>query len=149
MNSELSGQLDAALTDGNLLQSSHENITELLSSGNPIYEASVAELAERQEWTELNNRFFKKLAFGTGGLRGRSIGEIVTAAERGSAVDGERPEYPCVGTSGLNYYNITRATLGLVRQLVKAHTGEGRPSLALARDTRYFGKEFADCSYSG
>jgi len=145
MNSELSGQLDAALTDGNLLQSSHENITELLSSGNPIYEASVAELAERQEWTELNNRFFKKLAFGTGGLRGRSIGEIVTAAERGSAVDGERPEYPCVGTSGLNYYNITRATLGLVRQLVKAHTGEGRPSLALARDTRYFGKEFADC----
>ena len=67
MNSELSGQLDAALADGNLLQSSHDNITELLSSDNPIYEASVAELAERQEWAELNNRFFKKLAFGTGG----------------------------------------------------------------------------------
>jgi phosphoglucomutase len=28
---------------------------------------------------------------------------------------------------------------------VKSHSGEGRPSLALARDTRYFGKEFADC----
>ncbi|MDF1861996.1 MAG: phospho-sugar mutase [Verrucomicrobiales bacterium] len=145
MNSELSGKLDAALTSGDLLQSSHDNITELLSSGNPIYEASVAELCERQEWTELNNRFFKKLAFGTGGLRGRSIGEIVTAAERGSAADGERPEFPCVGTSSLNYYNITRATLGLVRQLVKSYSGEGRPSLALARDTRYFGREFADC----
>lgn len=145
MNSELSGQLDAALASGDLLQSSHDNITELLSSGNPIYEASVSELCERQEWTELNNRFFKKLAFGTGGLRGRSIGEIVTAAERGSAADGERPEFPCVGTSSLNYYNITRATLGLVRQLVKSYSGEGRPSLALARDTRYFGKEFADC----
>lgn len=28
---------------------------------------------------------------------------------------------------------------------MQAHTGEGRPSLALARDTRYFGQEFADC----
>lgn len=144
MNSELSDRLQSALDSGDLLSSSHENIVELLSSGNPVYEASVAELAEAGEWKELNNRFFKKLAFGTGGLRGRSIGEIVTAAERGSAGEGERPEFPCVGTNTLNYYNITRATLGLVRQLVKAHTGEGRPSLALARDTRYFGKEFAD-----
>jgi phosphoglucomutase len=32
-----------------------------------------------------------------------------------------------------------------VRHLLKAHTGEGRPSLAVARDTRYFGQEFADC----
>ncbi len=145
MNSELSGQLDGALADGHLLQSSHNNITELLSSGNPIYEASVSELASDGEWTELNNRFFKKLAFGTGGLRGRSIGEIVTSVERGSAAEGDRPEFPCVGTSSLNYYNITRASLGLVRQLVKSYSGDGRPSLALARDTRYFGKEFADC----
>lgn len=145
MNSELSGQLEQALAEGELLQSSHENIIELLSSENPIYEASVAELASAGEWKELNNRFFKKLAFGTGGLRGRSIGEIVTSAERGSAGPEGRPEFPCVGTSSLNYYNITRATLGLVRQLVKSFDGEGRPSLALARDTRYFGKEFADC----
>ena len=146
MNSELSATLDAALTSGELLQSSRDNIVELLgSSGSPVYEASVAWLADSGEWTELNNRFFKKLAFGTGGLRGRSIGEIVTPAERGSAAEGERPEFPCVGTGNLNYYNITRATLGLVRHLLKAHTGEGRPSLAVARDTRYFGQEFADC----
>lgn len=150
MNSELSGQLERALADGELLQSSHENITEFLSSGNPIHEASVRELAEGGHWKELNNRFFKKLAFGTGGLRGRSIGEIVTTAERGSAAAGERPEFPCVGTSSLNYYNITRATLGLVRHLVKSFQSEGnpagaRPSLALARDTRYFGREFAEC----
>lgn len=146
MTSELSDRLDSALASGDLLQSSFDNIHELLGgSGNPLYEASVAELAEKGEWKELNNRFFKKLAFGTGGLRGRSIGEVVTAAERGSAAEGEKPEFPCVGTGTLNFYNITRATLGLVRQLKKSYSDEGRPSIALARDTRYFGKEFADC----
>lgn len=145
MNSELTAKLDSALSSGVLLQSSYDNIRELLhGSVNGRYESSVSELADAGEWKEINNRFFKKLAFGTGGLRGRSIGEIVTPTERGSAAEGERPEHPCVGTSTLNDYNITRATLGLVRQLVKSHEGEGRPSLAVARDTRYFGKEFAE-----
>ncbi len=146
MNPALSAKLEAALAAGDLLQSSHDNLSELLrSSDSPIYEASVEWLADEGRWTELNNRFFKKLAFGTGGLRGRSVGEIVTPAERGAAPEGGRPESPCVGTANLNYYNLTRATLGLVRHLLKAHTGEGRPSIAIARDTRYFGKEFADC----
>jgi len=146
MNSDLRSKLNAAVDAGELLSDSLRNITEFLESDNPVYEASVSELAEGREWKELNNRFFKKLAFGTGGLRGRSIGEIVTSAEQGSATVGEgRPEFPCVGTASLNYYNITRATLGLVRHLVKSYTGDGRPSLAVARDTRYFGQEFADC----
>ncbi len=146
MNSDLLSKLNAAVEAGQLLSDSLANITEFLESDNPVYEASVSELANNGEWSELNNRFFKKLAFGTGGLRGRSIGEIVTSAEQGSAPVGEgRPEFPCVGTASLNYYNITRATLGLVRHLVKSYEGEGRPSLAVARDTRYFGQEFADC----
>ncbi len=146
MNSDLLSKLNAAVEADQLLPDSLANITEFLESENPVYEASVSELAENGAWTELNNRFFKKLAFGTGGLRGRSIGEIVTKAEQGSAPVGQgRPEFPCVGTASLNYYNITRATLGLVRHLVKTHQGEGRPSLAVARDTRYFGQEFADC----
>ena len=146
MNSDLTVKLDAALTSGDLLQSSYDNIRELLDgSDNPLYESSVSELTDGGEWNELNNRFFKKLAFGTGGLRGRSIGEVVTPTERGSAAEGERPEFPCVGTSSLNYYNLTRATLGLVRQLLKAHEGDARPSIAVARDSRYFGKDFAEC----
>ena len=145
MNSELSAKLEAALANNDLLQSSFNNMCELLTgSENPVYEASIAELATSGNWLELNNRFFKKLAFGTGGLRGRSIGETVTAAERGSAGPDDRPEFPCVGTSSLNYYNITRATLGLVRHLKKSYTGKGRSSIAVARDTRYFGKAFAD-----
>lgn len=146
MNSDLLSKLNAAVEAGELLSDSLGNITEFLESDNPVYEASVSELAEAGEWKELNNRFFKKLAFGTGGLRGRSIGEIVTSAEQGSAPIGEgRPEFPCVGTASLNYYNLTRATLGLVRHLVKSYKGDGRPSLAVARDTRYFGQEFANC----
>jgi len=147
MNAELSAQLDAALASNDLLQSSFDNINELLgSSDNPVYEAAVSELANDDQWAELNNRFFKKLAFGTGGLRGRSIGEIVTSAERGSTRPDERPEHPCVGTATLNFYNITKATLGLVNQLKKSYDGEGRPSIAIARDTRFFGKEFIDCA---
>lgn len=104
MNSELSATLHTALASGDLLLSSHENITALLDSfHNPLYESSVAYLASEGNWKELNNRFFKKLAFGTGGLRGRSIGEIVTPAERGSAGEGERPEFPCVGTGNMNF----------------------------------------------
>ena len=147
MDSELCSELVAAVSRNDLLQSSFDNIHELLdASDNPVYKNSVSELANDGQWRELNNRFFKKLAFGTGGLRGRSIGEIVTTAEQGSAPLSERPEHPCVGTATLNFYNITKATLGLVKQLKKSHVGEGKPSIALARDTRYFGKAFAECA---
>lgn len=148
MKSELADLLNAARVGGDLLESSHANIVQLLgASDDPVYEASVAELAGAGEWNELNDRFFQKLAFGTGGLRSRTISSKVTAAERGSAGEGERPGHPCVGTNALNFYNITRATLGLVRYLKAAHEKEGRagrPSLAVARDTRHFGAAFAD-----
>ncbi|NNE90061.1 MAG: phospho-sugar mutase [Verrucomicrobiales bacterium] len=145
MNSDLSNSLEFARDEGDLTPDSFQNISDLLSnSTDPVNEASVAELAENGEWKELNNRFFKTLAFGTGGLRGRSMGEIVTSVERGSAGPDDRPEFPCVGTNALNSYNIARATLGLVRFLLKNHEGEGKPSIALARDTRHFGSEFAD-----
>lgn len=145
MNPDLSAKLEAARAAGDLLESSHANLCEYLAgSGDPIAEATVSDLVDRGHWKELNNRFFKRLAFGTGGLRGRTIGEIVTPAEQGAAPEGTRPEYPCVGTASLNYYNLTRATLGLVRYLLANHQGEGRPSIAIARDTRHFGKAFAE-----
>jgi phosphoglucomutase len=146
MHSDLSAALEAARAAGDLLPASHENLVEYLDgSDDPVAEASVRFLVNEGHWRELNNRFFKKLAFGTGGLRGRSIGEIVTPAERGEAGEGKRPQFPCVGTASLNFYNLARATLGLVRHLRAKHEGAGRPSIAIARDTRHFGKEFADC----
>src|SRR5439155_507753 len=85
--------------------------------------------------------FYQTLAFGTGGLRGRTIGKIVTTAERGTASDGERPEFPCVGTNAMNFFNISRATQGLVAYLQdfvgsteSRPTGE-RPKIVIAHES--------------
>jgi phosphoglucomutase len=94
----------------------------------------------------LNDRFFQKLAFGTGGMRARTIGKVVTAAELGTPTSLGRPEFPAVGTNCLNYFNLSRATQGLVRYLRAYFLREGlsgRPSLAIAHDTRHFSREFA------
>lgn len=86
-----------------------------------LYSRVIDELVAAEEWAELNDRFYKTLQFGTGGLRGRTIGKIVTAAERGDAAHSApaigRPEFPCVGTNAMNSFNISRATRGLVAYL--------------------------------
>ena len=105
---------------------------------------SVKELVSAGNFSELNDRFFKTLAFGTGGLRGRTIGRTVTTAEQGTGGPNGRPEYPCTGTASMNYYNVSRAVRGLVAY-VKTFVGdEKKPSLAFAHDTRHFSKDFAD-----
>jgi phosphoglucomutase len=146
--SDLQKTIQRAVDDGSLLQSSADNMLRLLSSGdNPIYRSSVAELLSAQAWAELNDRFFKTLAFGTGGLRGRSIGRVVTGAEQGATNSGSCPQHPCVGTNAMNFYNVSKATQGLVTYL-KAHLAKSavseRASLCIAHDTRYFSRQFAE-----
>lgn len=147
-------EISQAVEAGHLLGTSADNIRLLLAGGdNAVYRASIEELVSRKLWSELNDRFFKTLAFGTGGLRGRTIGKVVTAAERGNAPAGACPEFPCVGTNALNFYNVSRATQGLVHY-ARAHLGtktpaggktpEPRPSVAIAYDTRYFSRAFAE-----
>jgi phosphoglucomutase len=63
-----------------------ENIRKTLAGAESEFAGRVlGELIDANEWEELNDRFYKTLAFGTGGLRGRTIGKVVTKAERGSA----------------------------------------------------------------
>ncbi|QQL44192.1 phospho-sugar mutase [Sulfuriroseicoccus oceanibius] len=143
--STLQEKLTAARDGGQILESTFDNIHSLLdSSSNPLAEASITELVEGGEWAELNDRFFRKLAFGTGGLRGRTVGKVVTSAEQGSADEGARPEYPCVGTNSMNFFNLSRAMQGLVKFIQREHQGEGKPSIAIAHDTRHFSREFAE-----
>jgi phosphoglucomutase len=146
--SDLRETLEHAVHEGRLLESSFANILQLLSGGNnPLYRAAIEELAENGAWTELNDRFFKTLGFGTGGLRGRTIGKIVTRAEAGSRVGDVCPESPCVGTNAMNFYNISRATQGLVRyvkEYLEKSGPEKTPSLAMAHDTRFFSRQFAE-----
>ena len=143
----LEAALQSAVESGQLLAASQENIQALLSASlNPVYRASIEELAEAGQWAELNDRFFQSLKFGTGGLRGRTIGKTVTAAEKGNAGEGSRPEHPCVGTNSMNFYNVTRATRGLIAY-IKAYRAKagltGRASIVFSHDTRHFSPEFA------
>ena len=146
--SNLRKTLEHAAEEGQLLTTTVANILQLLwREDNPVSRASIEELVDRREWTELNDRFFKTLAFGTGGLRGRTIGKIVTKAESGAAGAGSIPEFPCVGTNAMNFYNVNRATQGLVNYLKEhlAKTESGRrPSIAVAHDTRFFSRQFAE-----
>lgn len=68
---------------------------------------------------EIEDRFYKDLHFGTGGLRG-----IIGA-----------------GTNRMNKYTVAKATKGLANYILKQ--GEHEPSVVIAHDSRHFSKEFA------
>ncbi|MFM2166393.1 MAG: hypothetical protein RIS79_764, partial [Verrucomicrobiota bacterium] len=143
----LEATLTSAAAAGKILESTHQNILALLAaSSEPVYKASIEELAAAEQWDELNDRFFQALKFGTGGLRGRTIGKIVTKAERGNAPADQRPDHPCVGTNAMNFYNVARATRGLVAY-IKAYREKagfgGKPTVVFSHDTRHFSPEFA------
>ncbi len=144
----LSKDLDSAVANGELLESSRDNILNHLAGAiSPVAEAAVSELVAAGEWGELNDRFYKTLAFGTGGLRGRTIGKVVTAAEEGAGGPNERPEFPCVGSATMNFYNVGRAIRGMVSYVKKQFELGGlvgRPKFAFAHDTRHFSRDFAE-----
>lgn len=141
-------KLDEAVAAGKLLESSRDNILALLQgSSNPVYHSSVEELIAADEWSELNDRFFKRLAFGTSGLRGRTIGRIITRAEAGEPQPQDRPEFPCTGTNAMNFFNLSRATVGFVTYLKEWLGKQGineKPHLIFCHDTRYFRRDFAE-----
>jgi phosphoglucomutase len=134
--------IQEAVKSGALLESSARNLQLMLSSSSdPAVRESIAELLSAKAWAELNDRFFRTLAFGTGGLRGRTIAKLVTRAELGTALDTGRPERPCVGTNAMNFFNVSRATQGLVHYVREYHASQGlpgRPALVVAHDTRFF-----------
>jgi phosphoglucomutase len=145
---QLDSKISRAVADGQLMEPSAKNIHALLGGApSDLYLRSVSELVDAGEWSELNDRFYQTLAFGTGGLRGRTIGKIVTDAERGNAREGERPEFPCVGTNAMNFFNISRATRGLVAYLHDCDRDQrtsAKPTIVIAHDPRFFSKEFAE-----
>lgn len=146
--SDIPSSLEKAVADGQLLASSSENIQALLAGSiNSITEQSITELVNDQAWQELNDRFFKTLVFGTGGLRGRTVGKVITTAEQGTGGPNDRPEHPCVGTASMNYYNVSRAVRGMIIYLKRffAETGESKkPAFVFGHDTRHFSRDYAE-----
>ena len=140
-------RLAEAVGAGRVLADSGKNIEVLLSgTSDERAEDAVVELVDGGHWAELNDRFYKTLAFGTGGLRGRTIGKVVTRVERGVSEPGHRPEFPCYGTASMNFYNVNRAIRGFISYVKKhlAESGEDRkPVFVIARDTRHFSADFA------
>jgi len=104
-----------ALANKQLLKSHREIFRDLSQARLTIFIARVVdELVDRGAWEmKLNDRFYKRSSFGTGGLRGRTIGKIVTKAERGNAGAGERPQFPASAPTR-DFANVNRATQGLV-----------------------------------
>ncbi|HEY1583915.1 MAG TPA: phospho-sugar mutase [Chthoniobacterales bacterium] len=135
-----------AAAAGYLLASSAANLRQTLDGATlSIASQSIGELIDAGAWTELNDRFYCSLAFGTGGIRGRTIGKIVTAAEKGTPNELGRPQYPCVGTNAMNFESVRRATRGLanyLREWFQRQGIEGRPRIVIAHDTRFFSSDF-------
>ena len=78
-------------------------------------------LSVKDQPEEINDRFYRDLAFGTGGLRG-----VIGA-----------------GTNRMNVYTVRKATQGLANYLNK-HNTEGKPlSVAIANDSRNKGVLFS------
>src|SRR5471032_2560100 len=107
--------------------------------------ASIDELLASQAWTELDDRFFRDIAFGTGGMRGRTIGKIITKSEAGKPEPLGRPELPGTGTNMLNYGNVHRAVSALGAYLIEGYPGE-KLRVVIAHDTRFFSPQFAQCA---
>ena len=141
---KLDTSIGEAVARGDLLPTARENIESLLNNHtDDVCRAVVEELVDTGEWRELNDRFFQTLAFGTGGLRGRTIGRHVTKVEQGNAPVGKCPEIPCVGTNTMNWFNLGRASLGLI-QYVREIAAEGtKPGICISHDTRHFSRAFA------
>lgn len=84
-------------------------------------EATKAELKKiEQDEKEIEDRFYKELEFGTGGLRG-----VIGA-----------------GTNRMNLYTVRKATQGLANYIIMQ--GGSAKGVAIAYDSRHFSPEFAD-----
>lgn len=137
--------LAAAVAKGDLLETAKTNIEALLAgTTSEVAPLAIGELVEAGAWEELNDRFFKTLAFGTGGLRGRTIGRVVTKAEQGKGGPNDRPEHPCVGTATMNFYNVSRAVRGLATYAKQFAGPDRKAVLVFAHDTRHFSRDFAE-----
>lgn len=89
----------------------------------PIFSQEIKdELKNVTDEKEIEDRFYKELEFGTGGLRG-----VIGA-----------------GTNRMNIYTVGKATQGLANYIIKNQAQD--KGVAIAYDSRHMSPEFADCA---
>ena len=144
--------IKTAQKEGKLFDSSVENLKIWVGASYlPKWViTSISELVNDGEWDELNDRFYRNLAFGTGGMRGRTIGRVSSSVELGSVkldkIKGT-PNRAAVGTNVLNDFNIIRATIGLFRytsNYLKINERLEQPRFVIAHDVRHFSRHFCE-----
>ncbi|HMT55789.1 MAG TPA: phospho-sugar mutase [Candidatus Saccharibacteria bacterium] len=113
------------MTDNNpLSENAKQNISDWLSGEKfEFYKKELELLIERQEWTVLEDAFFRVLPFGTGGRR---------------------------GTCGIGSNRINRVTIGETVQALcdylKSQVSDSELKIAIAYDSRLTSKDFAQYS---
>ena len=150
---ELETKLLDAVETGDLFESSFENIQDWLKADFlPSWvKESIDELIQADAWEELNDRFYKDLAFGTGGMRGRTIGRQPTSQEMGEGLDPRNPVQAATGTNVLNDFTIIKATIGLYRyvsEYLRRNNSIDIPRFIIAHDVRFFSRHFCELSAS-
>ncbi|MDA9764269.1 phospho-sugar mutase, partial [Opitutales bacterium] len=149
----LTASIQAAADAGNVLQSTADNVT-LWVEGNFLPDwalQSIEELISKEAWEELNDRFYKNMEFGTGGIRGRTIGKVTAAGETGTLSSQGTPEHPAIGSNVLNDFNVIRATIGLYnynKQYLDSNEIFDAPKLVIAHDVRHFSRYFCKLAAS-
>ena len=146
-------KIESAEAAGSLLESTVTNLKNWASADflPEWVGASISELVEKEEWEELNDRFYQTMAFGTGGIRGRTIGKVTASAETGTVSAQGTPEHAAVGTNVLNDFNLIRATIGMFRYVKQYLDESGRhdqPRFVIAHDVRHFSRHFCELAAS-
>lgn len=148
----LNDAIIAAAKAGHVLPGTAENIAAFLAAKLPAWaEQSIAELVSKGAWGELNDRFYRFLEFGTGGMRGRTIGVVPANAETGTLSAAGSPEHAAIGSNMLNDFTLIRAVVGLHRYTAKylaQKKSSARPRLVIAHDVRHFSRHFSNLAAS-
>ena len=95
---------------------------ELWSSNNFFDSQTRAEVMSLKDEKEIEDRFYKNIEFGTGGMRGISG----------------------AGTNRINLYTVGRATLGLANYLISEYDNCKEAGVVIAYDTRHESRGLAE-----
>ena len=112
------------MTEQEIITQAQEYISE---EQNEQFKTEVIDLLNKKDFTELEDRFYQSLEFGTGGLRGVIGG----------------------GTNRMNTLMINKATQGLANYIIKTCTEKaknGQLSAVIAYDSRRYSDVFAEAA---
>ena len=147
-----SEKLQSAVSASKLMPAAADNITAYLAAKLPPWaQSSIGELIDNGSWSELNDRFYRELEFGTGGIRGRTIATVATKAETGTPGLYGVPEHAAVGSNMLNDFTLARAVIGLfhyTKGYLEGNNDTANPRLVIAYDVRFFSRHFCELAAS-